>query len=138
MLFQYRIFEHRSFRRILGAFAIFVIAFEIASIMAFILECIPVKDYWLTYGGALPPSDGGRCINIIRFLLVNGSVNTVTDFSLLLLVIEISLRARCTILNRSLAIANDLESPSEPSTERYPDYHLRYWSHVRCRVRFSS
>ena len=137
MLFQYRIFEHRSFRRILGAFAIFVVAFEIASIMAFVLECIPVKDYWLTYGGALHPSDGGRCINIIRFLLVNGSINTVTDFSLLLLVIAVFLKARCTILNRILATADDLESPSEPSTEIYPDYHLRHRSHVRCRVRFS-
>ena len=103
--------------------------------MAFVLECIPVKDYWLTFGGALRPADGGRCINIIRFLLVNGSVNTVTDFSLLLLVIKFFLMARCTILNRTSAIANDLESPSEPSTEIYPDCHLRYWSHVRCRVR---
>ena len=103
--------------------------------MAFVLECVPVKDYWLTYGGALPPADGGRCINIIRFLLVNGSINTVTDFGLLLLVIEVFLHARCTILTKPLAIANDLESASERSPEMYPDNHLHHWSHVSCRVR---
>ena len=104
--------------------------------MVFILECVPVKDYWLTYGSGHNLTDGGRCINLIKFLLVNGSINTVTDFTLLILVIEVFLKARCTILNRTLAIANDLESPSIPSTEMYPDCHLRHWSDVRRGVPF--
>ena len=103
--------------------------------MVFILECMPVKDYWLTYGSGRGAPDGGRCIDLIKFLLVNGSINTVTDFTLLILVIEVSLNVRCTILNRTLAIANGLESPSNPSTEMYPDYHLHHWSHVRRGVR---
>ena len=131
ILFQYRIFEHRSFRRILGACGFFVVVFEIASTLTFILECIPVKAYWLSYGSGIPPPDGGRCINIIRFLLVNGSINTVTDFSLLLLVIHLFLKAPYKLLTRTLAIANDLESTSQPFTEMHPDYHLRHWSHVR-------
>ena len=103
--------------------------------MVFILECIPVKDYWLTYGSGHNLKDGGRCIDLIKFLLVNGSINTVTDFTLLILVIEVFLEARYTILNTTLAIANDLESPSNPSTEMYPDCHPRHWSHVRRGVR---
>ena len=48
---------------------------------------------------------------------------------------QVFLQTRCTILTKTLAIANDLESPSEPSPKMYTDNHLYHWSHVRCRVR---
>ena len=61
-------------------------AFNITSIIVVILECIPITDFWVHEGG----KNGGRCINVIKFLLVNGSINTVTDFVLLLLVSNVS------------------------------------------------
>ena len=135
ILFQYRIFPVRSFRRILKACGIFVVAFEIASTLVFILECIPIKDYWLSYGSGRGITDGGRCINLIRFLLVNGSINTVTDFTLLLMVIDILLKTCYKLLIRAIAITSALESPGTNSTEMHPDCHLRHWSYVRRRVR---
>ena len=86
ILFQYRIFPIVSFRRIISACGAFVIAFGTASAIVFIFECTPISNFWVALGGYLRAEFGGRCIDFITFLLVNGSINTVTDFALLLIV----------------------------------------------------
>ncbi|KAF6225969.1 hypothetical protein HO173_012636 [Letharia columbiana] len=100
ILFQYRIFPIVSFRRIISACGAFVLAFEVASTVVFILECTPVHDFWVALGGYLAPELGGRCINLVKFLLVNGSINTVTDFALLLTPLPVLWRLRASTLQK--------------------------------------
>ncbi|KAM0796846.1 hypothetical protein BDR22DRAFT_498471 [Usnea florida] len=101
VLFQYRIFPEASFRRILKLFAVFVIAFEIASILVFVLACVPVREFWVALLGYLRHKDG-RCINIFKFWLANGSINTVTDFALLLLPLPLLWRLRANTTQKCL------------------------------------
>lgn len=102
ILFQYRIFPVLSFRRIISACGAFVVAFETASTIVFIFECTPIRDFWVALGGYLAPELGGRCIDFIKFLLVNGSINTVTDFALLLLPLPILWRLRASTLQKCI------------------------------------
>lgn len=85
LLFQYRIFPILQFRRILMYCGIFVVAFTASIILVFIWQCTPISAFWTTYAGLLP-DHGSRCINVELFLLINGSINTATDFVLLVLV----------------------------------------------------
>lgn len=127
VLFQYRIFPVVSFRRIVSACGAFVIAFETASTIVFILECTPTRDFWLTFEGYDPPD---RCIDTQEFLLVNGSINTVTDFALLLLVGDICLVDHSAALMRALALTDTLASESKHAAEISPDWHLCHWFSV--------
>ena len=113
ILFQYRIFPVVSFRRVVVACGAFVIAFGFASAMVFILECTPIRVFWVGLGGYLAPEMGGRCIDFIRFLLVNGSINTVTDFALLLLVSGVFARDHRIMLTRGKALTFTLASESK-------------------------
>lgn len=75
-------------------------------------------------GGYLTPKLGGRCIDFIKFLLVNGSINTVTDFALLLLVSDVSLGGCRVILMRMKALAYPLETESKYAAEMHPDWYF--------------
>ncbi|CAF9938329.1 hypothetical protein IMSHALPRED_000764 [Imshaugia aleurites] len=99
IFFQYRIFPIVSFRRIISACGAFVLAFGTTSTIVFIFECTPVDHFWVGLGGGLRQI-GGRCINFINFLLVNGSINTVTDFALLLLPLPILWRLKASMLQK--------------------------------------
>ena len=130
ILFQYRIFPVRSFRRILIACGIFVLLFETASSLVFVLPCVPVHNFWTIY---IVPHDVGEpshCINYVKFLLVNGAINTVTDFALLVLVSNVVLMAYYGILTGMKASTDSLAFASKPPTEIYPDWHLRHWFNV--------
>lgn len=107
-----------------------MLAFEVASTVVFILECTPIHDFWVTLGGYLAPELGGRCINLVKFLLVNGSINTVTDFALLLTVGDGSPGDRGVALMRPKALTNTLASESKHAAEVYPDRHLHLWFSV--------
>ena len=91
LLFLYRIFAVTSFRRLICACGAFVVAFATASTFCFILECSPIRDFWIKAAS----TEGGHCIHLIKFLLVNGCINTVTDFALLVLVSYLSLGDCC-------------------------------------------
>lgn len=129
ILFQYRIFPVRSFRRILIACGIFVLLFETASSLVLVVPCTPVHNFWNIY---LNPNAAGpsHCINYLKFLLVNGAINTVTDFALLVLVSNVLLMAYFGILTEVKASTNALAFASKPPSEIYPDWHLRHWFNV--------
>lgn len=63
-------------------------------------------------GRYLGPELGCRCVNLVKLLLVNGSIDTVTDIALLPLVSVVSPRDHCVVLIRAKAIANTLASQS--------------------------
>ena len=71
-----------------------------------------------------------HCINYVKFLLVNGAINTVTDFALLVLVSNVVLMAYCGILTGMEASTDALAFASKPPTEIYPDWHLCHWFNV--------
>ena len=75
----------------MSAYGAFVVAFQVASTIVFILQCIPIRDFWTTLGGDFNIEPSGRCVDVVKFLLVNGCINTATDFALLLLVCEVPL-----------------------------------------------
>ena len=101
ILFQYRIFPVASFRRIIIACGVFVIAFEVASTIVYIFQCTPVDGFWTRLGGG---AKGAHCISFRNFLLTNGIVNTVTDFALILLV------SNCIDLRKVLVSTNNRHS----------------------------
>lgn len=86
MLFLYRIFPIVSFRRIVIGCGALILAFQTASVIVAIFACTPVSAFWLTFMGRLPSPLRHRCINLPKFLIAQGSINTVTDIVLLLLV----------------------------------------------------
>lgn len=73
-------------------------AFEIATIIVFILECTPISAFWINLGGSIHFKDGAKCVDLVKYLLINGSINTVTDFALLILVSNIHSKAYCARL----------------------------------------
>ena len=87
ILFQYRIFPIASFRRIVIAAGVFVLAFGTASTIVFALQCIPVDHFWRSLSRGLKGKQRGQCISIGTHLMANGTINTVTDLVLLLMVI---------------------------------------------------
>lgn len=127
-----------SFRRLITACGAFVIAFETASTLVFIFECTPIRDFWVTFGGAYTAKLGGRCINFIKFLEVNGSINTVTDFALLLLVGALSSKDHPTVLIRVKAHADTMAFASKRSAKVYPDRHLHHWFGVSSAINIFS
>ncbi|KAG6999534.1 hypothetical protein G7Y79_00034g069570 [Physcia stellaris] len=94
VLFLYRIFPIVTFRRIIIACGVFVLAFGTASTLVFVLECVPISDFWLALSGGLKSRLRGRCISIHNFLLANGSINTATDILLLILPLPILWRLK--------------------------------------------
>ena len=131
ILFQYRIFPVRSFRRILISCGIFVLLFETSSNLVFVLQCIPIRDFWARYIIQLPKVEGPiHCIDYVKFLLVNGAINTVTDFALLILVSNVSLMAYYGILTGMKASTDALAFAGKPPTEIYADWHLHHWFNV--------
>lgn len=126
ILFQYRIFPVPSFRRILIACGIFVLLFETASCLVLVVPCTPVHNFWNIYLNPDAVGEPSHCINYIRFLLVNGAINTVTDFALLVLVSNVLLMAYYGILTGMEAYTDALAVASKPPTEIYPDWHLRH------------
>lgn len=83
---MHRIFPVVQFRRLLKLGLVFVIALSISCIFASMFQCVPIYKFWDTLGGELAPQLGGRCINVRRYFLISGSINTFTDFALLALV----------------------------------------------------
>ena len=71
-----------------------------------------------------------HCLNYVKFLLVNGAINTVTDFALLVLVSNVVLRAYYGTLTGMEASTDALAFASKSPTEIYPDRHLRHWFNV--------
>lgn len=138
ILFQYRIFPIRSFRRTLTAYAVFVILFETASTIVFIVPCNPISHFWTDILGYVTPSSGikdpSRCTDLVRFLLINGCINTVTDFGLLILVSNVYPLTCHAILIRAIASTITLASPSEHFAEIYSNWHLHHWSNVSLRL----
>lgn len=102
LLFQYRIFPILTFRRILLFVGAFVIAFEIASTLVFIFQCVPVADFWIRLGGGL--RGGSKCIQFKKYLLVQGAINTVTDLAILLLPLPLLWRLRASTLQKWVLI----------------------------------
>lgn len=132
VFFQYRIFPIASFRRIITICGVFLLAFEIASTLVFIFECTPIRDFWVTLSGHLSSKLGGRCIHVKDYLLANGSVNTFTDFALIILVGGITVE-RYLMLTGTIAVAPALAFASEHTAEVCPDRHLRQWPSGHCR-----
>lgn len=77
----------------MGALA-FVITFTVICTFVSIFQCRPIHDFWDTLAGKLSEKLGGRCINIGRYFLISGSINTIIDFTLLALPIPILWRLR--------------------------------------------
>ncbi|KAI4228432.1 MAG: hypothetical protein L6R36_001623 [Xanthoria steineri] len=94
LCFMYRIFPIVQFRRILMASLVFVTALTVACVFVSIFQCIPIHKFWDTLGGELAPQLGGRCIDVQKYFLIGGSINTITDFALLAMPIPILWRLR--------------------------------------------
>ncbi|KAL8709355.1 MAG: hypothetical protein Q9220_005948 [cf. Caloplaca sp. 1 TL-2023] len=94
LCFMYRIFPIIQFRRLLQMSSVFVTALTIACVLTSVFQCIPIQKFWETLAGALAPLLGGRCINVRIYFLITGSINTLTDFSLLALPIPMLGRLR--------------------------------------------
>ena len=61
-------------------------ALTIAYVTVSICQCLPIYAFWESLGGALAPALGFRCINVNRYFLAAGAINTVTNFVVLALV----------------------------------------------------
>ena len=83
ILFQYRIFPIVQYRRLLVLWAIFTTCLTISTLVVCILQCIPISGFWTTFAGTLP---GAKCVHVVRYILIAGSLNAATDFVLLALV----------------------------------------------------
>ncbi|KAL8888010.1 MAG: hypothetical protein Q9205_002299 [Flavoplaca limonia] len=94
LCFMYRIFPIVQFRRILKASLVFVVALTVACVIVSIFQCIPVHKFWETLGGELAPLMGARCINVQKYFVISGAINTFTDFALLAMPIPILWRLR--------------------------------------------
>ena len=66
----------------------FLIVFGSSCILTMILVCSPLGAFWNTLAGFLPGA-GNHCIHVHLFFMVSGSVNTILDFILLVLVCAI-------------------------------------------------
>ena len=107
----------------------FVLAFGTASTLVFVLECVPISDFWLALSGGLKSRLRGRCISIHNFLLANGSINTATDI-LLLTLVRIAYSINGSALTQGEASANTMASESQKSAEMHPYWHLHHRSGV--------
>lgn len=130
ILFLYPIFPVVPFRRIISACGAFIVAFGTASTIVFVFQCVPIRDSWVTADGNLPSTGGGRCLNLFKFQLANGCINTFTDFTLVLLVGDIFARHLCGELIRATALTASLAFEGKQSAKVYPDWYLRHWFNV--------
>ena len=77
-LLYLRIFTTKKFRRAVHIIMGYVILYAIASILATIVQCMPLERIW---AHAVP----GTCINLTAFWYANASANIIGDFLILAL-----------------------------------------------------
>lgn len=112
IVFQYRIFPVIKYRRVLVMWGAFTACLTISSLLVCIFQCIPVYGFWTTFAGKLP---GAKCVDVVRYIIIAGSINAATDFILLGLVSNVHRKL-------SAAILADL-NPSQ--SQCFGDFELR-------------
>lgn len=74
----HRIFIVRRFQMVVKCSLVFLVLFQVASIIVSIFSCVPVQSNWATVPGK-------KCIDKTSFYLAVFSLNIFTDFWILLL-----------------------------------------------------
>ena len=81
LLFYWRIFAVREFRRRVAMVGALLLASSFAIFMSFMLQCIPIPRFW-------GDTEDGHCINQVAFYISGGSVNIASDILVLSLPIR--------------------------------------------------
>ena len=86
LLFYYRVFSpQRYFRWAIYIMGGYLILFLISSTLVVLLQCLPVRSFW-------HHEMAHRCIEQVDFYIAHGTLNFVTDLSVVLMPIPLLLK----------------------------------------------
>lgn len=78
LLFYRRIFPSKAFRWALYMIGTFLLLFLLSSLLTSALQCLPISSFW-------QPSVKHHCIDQVKFYIVHGSLNFVSDLFVVLM-----------------------------------------------------
>lgn len=93
LLFYYRIFPQKRFRYALYGMGIFLILFFLSSVLAVVLQCLPIHGFW-------EPDITHHCFDQVTFYIAQGSLNFVSDVFVVLMPIPLLWKLRLPLARR--------------------------------------